>query len=152
MSAPHTPGQTCDACEGHCLQRAPVDAGVELSLRIGQRVRHHDYKGQRVTGVVRGISVDREGALQVDLALDAAIVIPAIGVYQEDRIWNQRIPAHELAAFDDRDELIADLLERAAIALQYLDSILSKNKGSADIVCAADHLRIAIAKAAGSAP
>lgn len=86
-------------------------SGVEISLHIGQRVRHRDHRGQRVTGVVNGISVDSDRLLQADLVLDAPIVIPALS--PEDReisIWRQHVPAHELAPFDDRDELIADLL------------------------------------------
>lgn len=47
-----------------------MDAGVEISLRIGQRVRHHDFHGKRVTGVVRGLSVDSEELIAA--LLDAA--------------------------------------------------------------------------------
>jgi hypothetical protein len=87
-------------------------SGLELSLRIGQRVRHRDYKGQRVTGVVRGIAVEGDNdALMVDLVLDAPIVIPASDDYREISIYRQHVPAHELSAFDDRDELVAALLE-----------------------------------------
>lgn len=95
MSAQHTPG-----------------SGIEISLRIGQRVRHRDYQGQRVTGMVRGLSIDSDRVLQADIVLDTAIVIPAIG--PDDReisIWNQHVPAHELAPFDEREELIAELVE-----------------------------------------
>jgi len=100
MSAQHTPSQG-------------VDAGVEVSLRIGQRVRHRDYKGQRVTGVVRGLSLDSDGALQADIALDTPIVIPAFNEFAATNIYRQHVPAHELAAFDDRDELVAELLALA---------------------------------------
>lgn len=64
-----------------------------------------------MTGVVHGISVDSDRVLQADLVLDAPIVIPALS--PEDRelsIWRQHVPAHELVPFDDRDELIAELV------------------------------------------
>lgn len=38
---------------------AQPTAGVELSLRIGQRVRHRDYNGRRVTGIVNGLSIEQ---------------------------------------------------------------------------------------------
>ncbi len=86
-------------------------AGVEISLRIGQHVRHHDYKGGRVTGLVSGLSLDSDRVLQADIVLDAPIIIPARNADdQEIRIWRQHVPVHELSPFDDRDELIAELL------------------------------------------
>lgn len=87
-----------------------MSAGVEISIHIGQRVRHQDYKGQRVTGVVIGLSIE-DRALMVDVALDAPIVIPPLS--GEDRavnIYRQHVPAHELAPFDEREELIAELV------------------------------------------
>lgn len=90
-------------------QRTPR-GGIALDVHLGQRVRHHDYKGQRVTGLVRGLSIDSELLLQADIVLDDPIVIPARNADDRDiSIWHQRVPAHELAAFDDRDELIAEL-------------------------------------------
>jgi hypothetical protein len=87
-------------------------SGLELSLRIGQRVRHRDYKGQRVTGVVRGIAVEGDNdALMVDLVLDAPIVIPARADFHEISIYRQHVSAHELTPFDDRDELVTELLD-----------------------------------------
>lgn len=124
---------------------AQHNAGVEMSVRIGQRVRHQDYQGQRVTGVVRGLSVDDERALMADIALDAPIVIPAKS--PDDReicIWNQHVPAHELAPFDDRDELIAEL----RLACEGLLSIAETGVTSLGAVRAA---RAAIAKVTGSA-
>jgi hypothetical protein len=108
VSAPHTPGRVCDACEGFCLQPATrVEAGVELSLRIGQQVRHRDYQGKRVTGVLRGLSFDSEGVLMGDIVLGAPIVIPPSEIGdREISIWRQHVPAQELAPFDDRDEAI----------------------------------------------
>jgi hypothetical protein len=88
-----------------------LDAGADMSFRIGQRVRHLDYKGQRMTGVVRGLSLDSEQGLMVSIALDSPIVIPAGEGYSETTIWNQHAPAHEFRPFDERDELIAGLLE-----------------------------------------
>lgn len=112
MSAQHTPGRRCDACEGFCLHATEgrVEAGLEVSLRLGQRVRHLDYKGQRVTGVVRGLSIDGRSVL-ANIALDAPIVIPARGSADGDiSIWHQNVPAVELTPFDDRDELLAEAL------------------------------------------
>lgn len=157
MSAQHTPGRTCDACEGFCLQSLehPVDAGVEMSIRIGQHVRHRDYKGQRVTGVVRGMWVDSEGRLEVDISLDAPIVIPARNADdREVSIWRQHVPAHELAPFDERDELIAALLGVA----QRCEQRMAAEKWSTDAPREALapeaalllDLRAAIAKATGS--
>lgn len=91
---------------------AAPTAGFEMSIRIGQRMRHTDYAGRRVTGVVRGLSVDSDSTLQVHVLLDAPIIIPARD--EDDReisIWHQHVPAHELTPFDDRDELIAELLQ-----------------------------------------
>lgn len=87
-------------------------AAIEISLRIGQRVRHQeDYKGKRVTGIVRGFSVDSDDVLHADIALDEAIVIPPLNeTDHEIRIYRQHVPAHELAPFDEREELIAEML------------------------------------------
>lgn len=92
----------------------PATGTLELSLRIGQRVRHQDYNGKRVTGTVRGLSVDGENALYADIALEEAIVIQPLN--EDDhalRIYRQHVPAHELAPFDEREELIAALLDVA---------------------------------------
>lgn len=89
---------------------AQHNAGIELCIRIGQRVRHQDYSGQRVTGMVQGLSIDSERVLQADIVLDAPIIISASGDFPETRIHRQYLPAHELAVFDERDELIAEML------------------------------------------
>ena len=93
--------------------RKPEQGALEISLRIGQRVRHQeDFKGKRVTGVVRGLSVDGNDVLHADIALDNAIVIPPIGESDHElRIYRQHVPAHELAPFDEREELIAGMLQ-----------------------------------------
>jgi hypothetical protein len=86
-------------------------AGAEISLRIGQRVSHGDYKGRRVTGIVRGLDISDERGLIATVLLDEPIVILARAEGdREIRINWQTIPAHELAAFDARDELIAALV------------------------------------------
>jgi hypothetical protein len=116
-------------------------AGVALNLTIGQRVRHRDYKGQRVTGTVRGLSIDADRVLEADIVLDAPIVIPARG--PDDRevsIWHQRVPAHELAPFDEREELIAGLLS----SLQALLAAMDDGGDEPELVAA----RAAVAKAA----
>lgn len=124
-------------------QHAP-GPGFEISLRLGQHVRHRDHLGQRVTGVVRGLSIDSDRVLQADIVLDAPIVIPARSTDdREISIWHQHVPAHELTPFDDRDELVAELLERLTELLEYSDNL----RGSAV------HKRVldVIAKATGSA-
>lgn len=125
-------------------------ASLEISLRIGQRVRHHDVHGKRVTGVVRGLCVD-EDVLHADIVLDEAIVIPPINADDHElRIYRQHVPAHELAPFDEREELIAQLLDAARAT----EAVLGRQKwlaGSTDPEAVAlFKLRAAIAKATGS--
>lgn len=140
MSAQHTP---------------PAVAGVaELALRIGQHVRHNDYLGRRITGKVRGLSVDSDRVLQADIVLDAPIVIAAISDGdREIKIWHQHVPAHELTPFDDRDELIAELLASLEEArnglLWYRDRNPGQSDGSDDEAMA--RIDASIAKASGSA-
>lgn len=112
-AAQHTPGRICDVCEGFCLQPVmPTDTGrATVSLHIGQRVRHRDHKGQRVTGVVRSLSVDSDGRLGADVVLDQPLVIPACEDHREIKIYLQHLPAFELSPFDDRDELVAELVD-----------------------------------------
>lgn len=105
-----------------------MNAGAEISLRIGQRVRHTDYKGQRVTGVVRGLSVDSEQGLMVQCTLDAPIVIPASDGFDDIKIWHQHAQAHEFSPFDERDELIAVLVNALDEAAQSLTTI-AQNAG-----------------------
>lgn len=128
-------------------------ATLEISLRIGQRVRHQDFKGKRVTGIVRGFSVDTEDVLHADIALDEAIVIAPLDANDHEvRIYRQHVPAHELAPFDEREELIATLLDAARAA----EVVLGRQKwieGSTDPEAVAlVKLRAAIAMASGSAP
>lgn len=97
-------------------------AGLALNLTIGQRVRHHDYRGQRVTGVVQSLGIE-EGRLMAGIALDAPIVIPARSDGElEIRIYNQHVCAVELAPFDDRDELIGELSVALLAMLTYHDT------------------------------
>lgn len=121
-------------------------ASLEISLRIGQHVRHQDYRGKRVTGVVRGLTVDSSDVLHADLALDEAIVIPPINPDDHEcRIYRQHVPAHELAPFDEREELIGEL-RRALESLMALES-----RGRVMPVGREwDAARAAIAKATGS--
>lgn len=90
---------------------AAIDAGVQMQFRIGQRVRHTDYKGQRVTGVVRALSIDGEQGLMVSIALDTPIVIPEGPGYAAINIHTRHAQAHEFSPFDERDELIAEMRE-----------------------------------------
>jgi hypothetical protein len=151
MSAQHMPGRICDACEGFCLQPigTRIDAGVDLSFRIGQRVRHQDYKGQRVTGTVQSIAIE-DLALMATIALDRPIVIPAGEEYRAINIYTQHVPMHELRLFDDRDELLAELLaalEEARIGLLWYRH---RNPDRSDDEAMA-RIDAAIAKATGRA-
>lgn len=144
MSAKHRPGQRCDECEGFCLQqveRAP-NAGVDMSFRIGQRVRHHDYKGQRVTGVVRALSIDNERGLMVEVTLDAPIIIPARDDMREISIWHQSDQAHEFSPFDERDELIEELVA----ALQGVVGVADRQTNEFDRARAAIALAMGVAR------
>ena len=126
-------------------------AALEISLRIGQRVRHQDYQGKRVTGIVRGLSVDSEDVLHADIALDEPIVIPALNEDDHDLpIYRQHVPAHELAPFDEREELIARLLDAAQkfLAPEVLLPQLS-GPAAAQMIEAANAARAAIEKATG---
>jgi hypothetical protein len=124
----------------------PFVAGVDMDLRIGQHVCHREYHGKRVTGVIRGLSIDAERALTAHIALDAAIVIPAHGPGgREISIWNQHVPAHELTPFDDRDALIADLLT----ALDRLAHVAQLLGADQDEGAALQQARAVIAKATG---
>ena len=131
-----------------------MNAGIELSLRIGQRVRKQDYKGQRVTGVIIGLTVEGDGReLMVDLILDAPIVIPARGELPAIDIHRQHVPAHELLPFDERDELIDELLaalERTRSLLAIAEGQFPKEFNERVRVAVAD-ARAAIAKATGGA-
>jgi hypothetical protein len=131
-AAQHTPGPA---------------ASLEITLRIGQRVRHHDFHGKRVTGIVRGLSVDGEDVLHADIALDDAIVIPPINSGDHElRIYRQHVPAHEVCPFDDRDELIGDMLG----LLRRMEEQYDDNP-SVGLSLFIDDIRRAIAKATGSA-
>jgi len=86
-------------------------AEMRVSLAIGQRVRHTDYKRQRVTGVVHQLTIDAERGLMVTVLLDEPIVIPPVDVGDHDLLLHwQTAQAHEFAPFDERDELIESLL------------------------------------------
>ncbi|MBN9411362.1 MAG: hypothetical protein J0H69_19630 [Burkholderiales bacterium] len=114
LNAQHTHGAACTRCEGFCLADKPAlpSVGMAPALHIGQRVRHcRDYGAQRVIGVIRTLTWHtEEGTLKADILLDDPIVIPASEHYGETRIWSQFVPAHELTPYDERDDLIAELL------------------------------------------
>lgn len=120
------------------LSAKVADASVELSFRIGQRVSHREYQGKLVTGVVRSLSVDGEQGLMISIALDAPIVIPAGDGFNAINIYTQHAQAHEFAPFDERDELIAEMLA----ALQGVVRVADRATDEFDAA------RAAIAKAA----
>lgn len=80
------------------------------ALHIGQHVRHRDFKGRRVTGTIRTLTIEDQ-ALMATIALDRPIVIPPGDGFGQVDIHVQHVPVHELAPFDDRDEQIAALLD-----------------------------------------
>lgn len=151
MSA-HTPGRQCAECEGFCLA-APSGEAV-LSLHIGQRVRHRDYDGTRVTGTVRVLAIE-DRALMATIALDRPIVIPARDEHQEISIWTQHVPAHELAVFDDRGEALAELLAVAERCERRLAGEKWRTDGPREAMAPESQLlcdlRSAISKAKGGA-
>ena len=100
-----------------------MSAGADMSFRIGQRVKHQEYAGKPVTGVVRQLSIDNDRGLLVSIVLDAPIVIPAGNGFAETKIWNQHAPAHEFSPFDERDELLADLVALVRISIGNIRSL-----------------------------
>lgn len=117
-------------------------SGAEISLRIGQRVRHGDYLGRRVTGIVRILEISDDRGLTATVLLDEPIVIHARGEGdREVRINWQTVSAHELAAFDERDELIGEMLAALQGALRVADRATDEF----------DAARAVIAKAIGAA-
>jgi len=116
-------------------------AGSALALTIGQHVRHRDYKGRRVTGTVLSLGIEDQGVMAT-IGLDEPIVIPPSE--PGDRpldIYRQHVPAHELAPFDARDELIAEMLAALRAVVRVADRATIEF----------DAARAAIAKAAGDA-
>lgn len=117
-------------------------AGVDLQLRLGQRVRISDFRDQRVTGHVRGLWLD-DGVLTVDVALEAPIVIePRQPDERAIELWHQRVRAHEVTPLDDRDELIAEMLEPLAILTESLAFQIENDGHNAE-----DDARIKMARA-----
>ena len=123
-----------------------MTAGTTFALIIGQRVKHHDYKGRRVTGVVRLLSIDPERGLMVDIALDKPIVIPPLtSDDREIRVHSQYAQAHEFTPFDERDELLAEMLEALRASVAFVE-------GAPGAVEPFALIRAVIAKAEGGAP
>ena len=123
-----------------------MTAGTTFALSIGQRVKHHDYKGRRVTGVVRLLSIDPERGLMVDIALDKPIVIPPLtSDDREIRVYSQYAQAHEFTPFDERDELLAEMLEALRASVAFVE-------GAPGAVEPFALIRAVIAKAEGGAP
>ena len=125
--------------------------GIEISLRIGQRVRHcQDFKGRRVIGVIQSLYLS-EGVLSAEIGLDEPLVIDGLKDSPPISLYRQNVPAHELASFDERDELIAELLaalEDARNGIRwYQDRCPEAVDGSDDE--AAARIDAAIAKATG---
>lgn len=121
-------------------------AGVVLALHIGQHVRHRDFNGRRVTGTVFSLGV-QDNALMARIGLDEPIVIEAREPGDRPiNIYTQHVPAHELAPFDARDELIAEMLAALRALVEYHDDV--PKAADQRLLDAAD---AAIAKATGGA-
>lgn len=113
----------------------------DCPLRVGQRVRHTDYQGKRITGVVHGLSVEHERGLMVDCVLDQPIILPATDQFEETKLHRQYAPAHEFAAFDERDELVAELTKELAHATRFFDQLTPSD---------AERMRKVLEKAGGA--
>ena len=128
-------------------------AEMRVSLAIGQRVRHTDYKRQRVTGVVHGLNIEAERGLMVTVLLDEPIVIPPINEGDHEILihW-QTAQAHEFAPFDERDEQIASLV-RSLNEILNLCAIGDVNEDTEAYGwgAAIKDAKVAIANATGSA-
>lgn len=93
-------------------------------LTIGQHVRHHDYPRRHVAGTVRCLEIE-DNALWATIGLDEPIVIEARNPDERPiNIYSQHVPAHELAPFDERDELIAKLIGIA----RRVDAMLTRQR------------------------
>ncbi len=108
------------------IHLTPIAASASLALHIGQHVRHHEHKGQRVTGRVQGLTVDPERGLMVQCVLDEPIVLPADEHGPEIRIWHQHAQAHEFTPLDERDELIDELVGILVSDRAVLRTVLSE--------------------------
>jgi len=108
------------------IHLTPIAAGASLAFYIGQHVRHRDYKGRRVTGIVQGLQVDTESGLLLHCVLDEPLVIPADQHGPEIRIHHQHAPAHEFTPLDERDELIAELVGTLVAARDTLRTVLDE--------------------------
>lgn len=123
------------------------NAGIEISLRIGQHVRHRDHLGKRVTGIVNSLQVEAEQGLTASVVLDEPIIIPARGENdREIRINCQTAPVTEFAPFDERDEQIAELLK----ALRKAQAGLIEARGFIENDELLYEIDIAIANVAGA--
>ena len=117
-------------------------SGIEISLRIGQRVRHcDDFKGRRVIGVIQSLYLS-DGVLSAEIGLDEPLVIDGLKDSLPIKLYRQNVPAHELAPFDDRDELIAEM--RAALQ----GVVRVADRATVEF----DAARAAIAKVTGGTP
>lgn len=89
------------------MSAGQLSAGIQLELRIGQRVRiKDDYEGKPTVGVITGLQVDTEGALRCDVLLDQPIVIrPREPDDREIRIHRQTVYAQDVRPDDSHAEL-----------------------------------------------
>lgn len=129
-------------------------AEMRVQFAIGQRVRHTDFDNKRVTGVVHGMSIEAERGLMVTVRLDEPIVIPPLTGVEGDRetlIHWQTAQAHEFAPFDERDELIGELLEALIAVKEVLDFAIGADLVPPSADGPAVMAAAAIAKATGGA-
>lgn len=127
-----------------------VVASAQISLRIGQHVRHRDHLGKRVTGRVRGLTIEGDDdTLKAHFVLDEPIVIPAADGYAQFDIWHQTVPAHELTPFDERDEQVSEMLDALKAVVRQCGPKLGEVSGNTALL---PHLETVIAKVTGSRP
>ncbi len=130
------------------IHLTPIHASAALALHIGQHVRHRDYKGRRVAGRIQGLTIDPEQGLMAHAVLDEPIVIPADQYGPEVRNYHIHAPAHEFTPLDDRDELMAEMLDVLQTIVRQCGAQLNDASGNSALLA---HTEAVIAKVAGSA-
>lgn len=129
------------------LYLTPIAAGSSTALHIGQHVAHHDYKGQRCTGIVQGLTIDNDRGLMVHCVLDEPLVIPADQHGPEIRSYHLHAQAHEFAPLTVRDELLAEALDLLQTIVRQCGARLDEVSGNLALL---SHAKAVIAKVSGA--